>query len=298
MTDRPDWARDGRDWPNREHSRFVDAGGLRWHVQRAGWGPVLLLIHGTGAGTHSWRALLPRLARDFDVIAPDLPGHAFTQAPPPAGYALPAMAAAVGALLHALGAAPAIVVGHSAGAAIGARLCLDGPAAPHALVSLNGAWLPFGGPAGPWFSAAARVMAALPVLPRVFAWGAEDPLRVRRLVEQTGSRLDETGLALYGRLIRHPGHADAALQMMARWDLAPLQRDLPHLRPALTLVVAERDLAVPPSHAERVLAMLPQARLVRLPGLGHLAHEEAPETVAALIVDAARRTAPADGGCH
>lgn len=298
MADRPDWARDGRDWPNRAHSRFVDAGGLRWHVQRAGRGPVLLLIHGTGAGTHSWRALLPRLAPDFDVIAPDLPGHAFTQAPPPAGYTLPAMAAAVGELLQALGAAPTVVVGHSAGAAIGARLCLDGAAAPRALVSLNGAWLPFGGMAGPWFSAVARVMAALPVLPRFFAWGAEDPARVRRLVEQTGSRIDDTGLALYGRLIRHPGHADAALQMMARWDLAPLQRDLPRLRAALTLVVGERDLAVPPSHAERVQALLPRATLERLPGPGHLAHEEAPETVAALIVAAARRAAVDDSSCH
>lgn len=288
MADRPDWALDGRDWPNREHSRFVDAGGLRWHVQRAGRGPLVLLIHGTGAGTHSWRALLPLLAKDVDVVAPDLPGHAFTQAPPPAGYALPAMAAAVGALLRVLGAAPALVVGHSAGAAIGARLCLDRHAAPRALVSLNGAWLPFGGLAGPWFSTAARVMAALPVLPRLFAWGAGDAARVRHLVEQTGSRLDDAGLALYGRLLRHPGHADAALQMMARWDLAPLQRELPQLRPALTLVVGERDLAVPPSQAEAVRARLPGATLVRLPGLGHLAHEEAPQAVAPLIVAAAR----------
>ena len=286
MADRPDWARDGRDWPHREHSRFVDAGGLRWHVQRMGQGPIALLLHGTGAGTHSWRGLWPLLAPHFDVIAPDLPGHAFTTAPSPAGYALPAMAAAVGALLRTLGVAPALVVGHSAGAAIAARLCLDGHAQPQALVGLNGAWQPFGGPAWPWFSAAARVLAALPVLPRVFAWGADDPQRVRRMVEQTGSRLDDTGLALYGRLLRCPGHADAALQMMARWDLAPLLHDLPRLQPALTLVVGERDLAVPPSQAEAVRARLPGARIVRLPGLGHLAHEEAPQPVAAAILDA------------
>ena len=41
MSDRPVWSRDGRDWPNREASRFVEAGGLRWHVQVAGQGPVL-----------------------------------------------------------------------------------------------------------------------------------------------------------------------------------------------------------------------------------------------------------------
>lgn len=78
------WDHDGRDWPNREHSRFVEAAGLRWHVQQMGRGPVLLLLHGTGASTHSWRALMPLLAAEFTVVAPDLPGHGFTSAPPAA----------------------------------------------------------------------------------------------------------------------------------------------------------------------------------------------------------------------
>ena len=51
MADRPTWEHDGRDWPNREHSRFVTAAGLRWHVQVAGQGPDLLLVHGTAAAT-------------------------------------------------------------------------------------------------------------------------------------------------------------------------------------------------------------------------------------------------------
>ncbi len=121
---RLDWARDGRDWPNRDASRFVDAGGLRWHVQVLGPAdadaPTLLLLHGTGAATHSWRALAPRLAHGFRVVAPDLPGHGFTSMPPADGLSLPGMAAAVGALLAALDASPALVVGHSAGAAVGA----------------------------------------------------------------------------------------------------------------------------------------------------------------------------------
>ena len=57
-----DWATDGADWPNREASRFVEAAGLRWHVQVMGAGPVLLLLHGTGASTHSWRDVMPKLA--------------------------------------------------------------------------------------------------------------------------------------------------------------------------------------------------------------------------------------------
>ncbi len=61
--DRLIWGTDGRDWPHRDRSRFVEAGGLRWHIQRMGDGPALLLVHGTAAATHSWRDLAPLLAR-------------------------------------------------------------------------------------------------------------------------------------------------------------------------------------------------------------------------------------------
>ena len=87
--------RPGAGWPNRDASRTVRAAGLDWHVQVAGAGPVLLLAHGTGAATHSWRGMVPLLARHFTVVAPDLPGHGFTQAPANARMSLPGMAAAL-----------------------------------------------------------------------------------------------------------------------------------------------------------------------------------------------------------
>jgi magnesium chelatase accessory protein len=68
MTSQLVWERDGGDWPNREASRFVTTRRLRWHVQVAGQGPVLLLVHGTGAANHSWRDLLPPLAEHFTVV--------------------------------------------------------------------------------------------------------------------------------------------------------------------------------------------------------------------------------------
>ena len=71
----------GKDWPLRQHSRTVTAGGLSWHVQIMGTGPVLLMLHGTGASTHTWRALMPELAKHYTIVAPDLPGHGFTGAP-------------------------------------------------------------------------------------------------------------------------------------------------------------------------------------------------------------------------
>lgn len=283
MQQRPDWEREGRDWPNRAFSHFVSAGGVRWHVQRMGQGPVLLLIHGTGAATHSWRDLAPLLAEHFRVVAPDLPGHGFTQTPGPSGLSLPGMAQSLGRLLERLDARPDLVLGHSAGAAILARLCLDAAITPHALISLNGALLPLRGLAGHWFSPAAKLLAANPRVPRLFAWQANSPQAVQRLVDSTGSRIDPRGVELYRRLISTPGHVAATLRMMANWDLAPLVRDLPRLRTPLILVVAERDSTVRPAEARRIRELLPAAETHHLPDLGHLAHEERPSLVADLI---------------
>ena len=276
------------DWPNRESSRFVRAAGLVWHVQVAGSGPVLLLLHGTGAATHSWRDMLPVLAGHFTVVAPDLPGHGFTEAPATRRLSLPGMARDLQALLWALDVKPAVVVGHSAGVAIGVRMCLDGKVQPGLLVGLNAALLPLGGVPGQIFSPLARLLAGLPGLPDLFAWRARDPATVAKLLRNTGSALDARGVALYARVVREPQHAASALGMMAYWDLHPLQRDLPRLAPRFLLVVGDGDRTVPPADSARVRDMVPGATLMSLPGLGHLAHEEAPDRVCALIVDAAR----------
>src|SRR6201996_9127520 len=152
------WSRDGSDWPNHAASTFVMAGGIRWHVQRMGEGPPLLLIHGTGAATHSWRALLPLLAPHFDVIAPDLPGHGFTQSPSSHRLSLPGMAADLDRLLRAINGKPAGVVGPSAGGGILVRRCLDGKIEPRQLFSLNGAFMPFGGVANHLLSPLAKML--------------------------------------------------------------------------------------------------------------------------------------------
>lgn len=287
MARRLDFATDGRDWPHREASSFVQADGIRWHVQQMKPpqpGPtVLLLIHGTGAATHSWRGLLPLLARQHHVVAMDLPGHGFTDMPTRWTLSLPRMAQAVGALMSTLGLHAELIVGHSAGAAIAARMVLDGLARPRRIVSLNGALLPLAGFAGQFFSPMAKLLAAHPVVPRLFAWRAADRRVVERLIGSTGSALDAQGLALYARLVANPAHAEGALSMMANWTLEPLQRELPRLKVPVHLVVGANDRTVPPAQAASVQRLLRAAWRTTLPALGHLAHEERPDLVAALI---------------
>ncbi len=282
------WEKDGRDWPNRAFSRFVTAAGFRWHVQVMGDGPPVLLVHGPGAATHSWRGLAPRLARSFTVIAPDLPGHGFTAPPPDGGLSLAGMARALSQLTRVFGLPPRIVIGHSAGAAILLRMSLDGAIAPRAIVSLNGALSPPGWPTTPLLSPLARLLFSNPVAPRLAAWRARNPRAAARAIEKTGSLIDEPGLALYGRLFQSPAHRAAALGMRMHWAPGPLARDLPNLKPALLLAVGENDGVVPASEASRIRGLAPSATIAFLRGLGHLAHEENPEKIAAVIGQEAR----------
>jgi magnesium chelatase accessory protein len=280
------WDRDGRDWPNHETSRFTEAGGLRWHLQCAGDPslPAVLLLHGTGASTHSWRDLLPRLSARCHVIAPDLPGHGFSGWPQQrSSFTLPGMARAVAALMREQGRAADLIVGHSAGAAVAVQMCIDGLAAPRAVIGLNAALLPLPGVAGAVFSPMARTLVLNPLVPRFFAWTAAWPGMPERLLAGTGSSLDAAGQRLYARLVASPPHVAAALAMMAGWDLAAFARELPRLRPPLRLVVGDRDRTLPPDQAWQVAARVRGATVTVLPGLGHLAHEEQSQTVAALI---------------
>ena len=281
------WVREGLQWPHREASRFVEAGGLRWHVQQMGAGPVALLIHGTGASTHSWRGLMPLLAPHFTVVAMDLPGHAFTDTPPASQLSLPGMADALGALVGVLELQVDTIVGHSAGGAIGARMLLDGTLAARALVAINGAFLPLAGLPGLLFPPVARLMAATPLASQLFARRSWDRAAVEKLIGGTGSTLDSPGLALYGMLVRDARHAAGALGMMSRWDLRPLVRDLARLQTPLTMVTGALDRAVPPGDARRVAAMLPASTpcaIETVHGAGHLVQEEQPEQVARCIV--------------
>lgn len=281
------WDSDGRDWPHRQASRFVAAGSLTWHVQEMGSGPALVLLHGTGAATHSWRHLMPLLAQHNRVIAMDLPGHGFTRGRPAGGLTLPGMAAAVATLLQELEVQPERLIGHSAGAAIALRMVRDGFAVPE-VVGLNAALSPFPGFFAPLFQGLARALVLNPLVPRLFAASARTSGNTGRLlVRSTGSHIDAEGVRCYAMLLGNALHCRGALEMMAGWDLAGLQRDLPKVAAQVRLIHGAKDAAVPVGSVEQAVKLMPQATLKALAGLGHLAHEERADLVAEAMAAAA-----------
>lgn len=277
-----DFAHDGRDWPGREHSRFVEADGLTWHVQVRGAGPPLLLLHGTGASSHSWRDVAALLEQQFQLIVPDLPGHGFTRGRPSGGLTLDGMAEALADLLVELKVEKPHVAAHSAGAAIACHMAVAG-AVSGPVTAFCPALLPMGGSAAPLFGSLARMLLLNPLATGIIRSVARTPGQVERFLERaTGSRIDRQGVDLYARLFADPDHLRGTISMMAGWRLEPLERALPHLPVPLTIVHGAEDRAIRPVDARRA-ARLAKAQFELVSGAGHLLHEERPDLAAAWI---------------
>ncbi len=276
------WPPDQYDWPMHETSTQVMAAGHRWHVQTLGDGPPVVLLHGAGGAGQSWSYAGRILADTHTVVIPDLVGQGFTQAGKPGRFGLDAMAQDLSVLLQTLGVTGAAIIGHSAGGAIALRMVQQGWRGP--VVCLNPALTGFQGVAGWLYPKMAKAMATLPFSAALFSRMAGTQDNVARLLAATGSQISPDMARRYLALIQDRDHVAGTLNMMAAWDLAPLLQSLPTLAADVAFVLAENDQTVPPQTALDMAHAHPRITAQTLPGLGHLAHEEAADTVAQAIL--------------
>lgn len=279
-----DWHRLGEHWPGHDQSHLITVRPHRWHVQDFGPqdAPTLLLLHGTGSTTHSWRGVIPGLTDSWRVIVPDLPGHGFTKLGALQRSSPRLMAEDIAALLEKLKVKPAAIVGHSAGFALASLLAETVGAS--ALVGLAPALDDFKGAAGWLFPMMAKALAANPfVAPTVARFATEES--TRRLIASTGSQIDDLGVACYRACLADTSHVDGTLTMMAQWQLRGVRAQLTELQHPILFLNGSRDEAIQPEGTEAWANRLPSAKAERLDGLGHLAHEEQAELVAKRILD-------------
>jgi pimeloyl-ACP methyl ester carboxylesterase len=260
-------------------SRFVEAGGLRWHLRDSGPAaaaaeepPPVLMLHGFGSSLHTWEGWAAALAPQQRVLRVDLPGAGLTGPDPQRRYDDDHAVQQLLALLDALGLQRVALVGHSMGGRLAWRLAVQHPqrVARLVLVAPDGFESPgfeYGKPPDVGFGAG-----LLPyVLPRVAlraglapAWGDE-------------ARLTEAMVTRYHELLRAPGNRQAVLDRLAQLRLEDPRPLLATLQAPVLLVWGEADRMIPPRHAQDWLQALPAAtaaQLLLLPGLGHVPQEE------------------------
>ena len=262
-----------------EGSNFVTVAGLRLHVRdsapnAAAGTPTLLLLHGFGASLHTWEPWAQALAAppaNHRVIRIDLPGAGLTGADPTGDYSDLRGVHILTALLDERGVARATLVGHSMGGRLAWRFAAEHPGRVDKLVLIapDGFASPgFEYGKAPEVTAPVRLMQYM--LPKAVLRLSLEPAYANQalMTEDTVTRYHDMMLA--------PGVRPA---LIARMQQLVLQDPVPFLKriTAPTLLLwGEQDKMIPVANAQDYLKALPHARLVTLPGVGHLPHEEAP----------------------
>jgi pimeloyl-ACP methyl ester carboxylesterase len=253
---------------------------------RTGSGEPLFLLHGITHRRQGWDPVLPLLEREHEVIAIDLPGHGESADVDPGFDGSPRpLVEAVEGLADELGIDRPHIAGNSLGGLIGLEMAARGSVRSATALSPAGFWSPVG---RLW--AKALLGGASTVLQ---AWSRE---RLDSVLSTPAGRY-----ALLGALVAHPGRDHYAamgddLQGLARpregfatmlaaldtWT-APRRSDVP------TMVGwGSRDLLLPRAQIRRLRRVLPDARVVVLPGCGHVPMADDPELTAELILGTAR----------
>lgn len=262
--------------------QFLALHGAAIHYLAAGEGEPVVLVHGFGASTFSWRHNLAALAHHRRVYALDLPGFGYSSRSSERQYSLRRTAQTLRAFLSRLGVARASLVGNSIGGAVALQLAHDFPESVDKLV-LVGAFTTRLGPL-PFVNLPLGRSLALLLLH--YAAGSEHRLAtlIRGLYGDPNQVTPET-VAGYFRPLRVRGSAAAIWAMLA----SPWDGDLPEQTGAIAaptlLVWGDRDPIAPLAEGLRLERDLPRARLVVFPGAGHVPHEERPAEFNQLVND-------------
>lgn len=253
----------------------IEIDGYRVHYIDEGHGPAIVLLHGFGGQTYSFRKILPLLSSDHRVIAVDLKGFGYSERDAEAGLSHTDQVAMLKALLATLDIARAVVVGHSMGGVVAQRFAASHPEMVDALV------LAASGTGEERFTRRLPppviLRPLLPILAR---------LTSGRLLEASyydPSAITPEVRAEYNRPARLKGSMDGLLAIMRDGARDPVFDATRITMPVLLLHGAD-DRVVPLSASQRIRERMPQARLVVIDRAGHMLLEEHPEEAARAIV--------------
>jgi len=274
------------DWPNRQHSSTISVGGLDWHVQLTGKGPVVLLLHGTGSSTHSWSDLIPLLEAHAQVLVPDLPGHAFTLGAKLEDLTLDEIANSLQLLIEQLGIkAPSIVVGHSAGAPLALRFAVGSSKPPKLVIALNPSFIPPPAVYTSFFGPLLGPITRSSTLSSLLASLSPSLGMVDKLLDSTNTILPETRRVYYRKLFERSEHVRGSMNFMAAADIHKVLVEANLYRGKLICVLGNQDAWIPVKPLEKIiLDYFPAAEIVKWEG-GHIMHELEPNKVAQLILE-------------
>lgn len=263
-------------------SRFIEAGGVRFHYRDQGAGEPIVLLHGLTANLFVWDEWARRLSEHLRVIRLDLPGHGLTGPDPKDRYDWRQIAGSVVRFLDELGVARATLVGNSLGGAIAWQIAARHPERVDRLVLVA--------PVG--YTANGQ----LPWLLRLLAHPVSGPLLARltpkgtfmQRLERTHAdpaHVDPAQAERQYRLFRRAGNRDALGAILRGGEALETEALLARIQVPTLILWGAEDPVLPPSNAQRFARDIDDAEVVVIPGAGHAPMLEQPERSVAMLYD-------------
>jgi pimeloyl-ACP methyl ester carboxylesterase len=244
--------------------------------------PAVVFVHGTGAWSETWLPAMDAVAAaGFHAVALDLPPFGYSQRPDPPRYDKREQGRRIAGLLDALGLARPILVGHSFGGGPTVEAVLAEPERVRALVLVDAALgiRESGRPAAAGSTLARGFLSIRPLRDAVVAAFLSNPRFTRRLLQSfvadPAVATDER-VAIYQRPLAVRGTTRAFGQWLPALLLPDAHArsedpgEYERLRVPVVALWGDRDTITPLDQGQRVVGLVPGARLVVLPGIGHI----------------------------
>jgi pimeloyl-ACP methyl ester carboxylesterase len=265
-------------------SVFLELEGLQVHLRDEGRhdDPTpIVLLHGTSASLHTWDGWVAALAPARRVVRVDLPGFGLTGPAPDGDYRIERYVEFVTALLDTLGIEHCVLAGNSFGGWIAWETALAAPGRVAALILVDSAGYPLESESVPVGFRIARI----PLLNRLMEVTLPRGLVESSLRNTYGdpSRVTPKLVERYYEITLREGNRAALARRFADARSSPRIAELPQLQAPTLILWGGRDRLIPPAYGEQFRRDIPGSRLVVFPGLGHVPHEEHPETTVAAV---------------
>jgi pimeloyl-ACP methyl ester carboxylesterase len=262
--------------------RFLKIGDQLVHIEQAGQGEPVILLHGFGASTYSWRNVIPALAAGFHVIAIDLNGFGYTQRPRTfESYTREGQADLVLRVMNALGFDSAHLMGHSYGGGLSLFIASRHPERVRSLVLVDSS--------APTYADDRRSRAASvkPLLGLYLRSLVLRPNTVRRALLHSfydDSLVTPELVHEYYERLRVEGVVDAYYGLTAPARTASEPVELEKIRMPALVVWGAEDQLISAAAGRRAAARMPSSEFVLMEGVGHVPMEEKPDELVRIVL--------------
>jgi len=259
---------------------------IELHTEVQGSGAPVLLIHGFGASTYTWRHLAPALAQNFRVVAVDLKGFGQSPKPRDGRYSIYDQVDLIEQLIYRLDLKNVIIVGHSYGGGVALltslRLIAEDPARLSRLVLIGSAAYEQGTPA---FIRLIQVPLlgdlAVRLIPE--SWQAK---WILRRAYYDDDKITEEIARSYSKPLRHAGAKYAVIRTarsLRQLDSAQIAEQFTSISVPTFILWGRHDRIIPLELGQRLAETIPNSSLRIIENCGHIPHEEHPEVTISLI---------------